>query len=55
MFQEGVKAIESKCHGLGLDFVKAVVRAHGGSVAASNRRVGGAILAFVSLQNDRSA
>jgi K+-sensing histidine kinase KdpD len=44
MFQEGVKAIESKCHGLGLAFVEAVVRAHGGSVAASNRRGGGAIL-----------
>jgi len=44
MFREGVKGVESKGHGLGLAFVEAVVRAHGGSVTASNRRGGGAIL-----------
>jgi signal transduction histidine kinase len=43
-FQERVKGVESKSHGLGLAFVEAVVCAHGGSVAASNRRGGGAIL-----------
>jgi len=44
MFGKRIKGVESKGHGLGLAFVEAVVRAHGGSVTASNRAGGGAIL-----------
>ena len=44
IFGQGVKGIGSKGHGLGLAFVEAVVRAHGGSVTASNRAGGGARL-----------
>ena len=44
MFEQRVKRRDSKGHGLGLVFVEAVVRAHGGSVAASNRPEGGALL-----------
>src|SRR5271156_1960855 len=46
MFEQSVKGRESKGHGLGLAFVEAVVRAHGGSVAASNRSGGGALLSI---------
>jgi signal transduction histidine kinase len=44
MFERGVKGRNSKGHGLGLTFVEAVARAHGGSVTASNRPEGGAQL-----------
>jgi signal transduction histidine kinase len=46
MFEQRVKGRDSKGHGLGLAFVKAVVRAHGGSVTASNRPEGGALLSI---------
>jgi signal transduction histidine kinase len=44
MFERRVKGINSNGHGLGLAFVEAVARAHGGTVTASNRREGGAKL-----------
>jgi len=46
MFEQRVKGRDSKGHGLGLAFVEAVVRAHGGSVTASNRPEGGAQLSI---------
>jgi signal transduction histidine kinase len=46
MFEQRVKGRDSKGHGLGLAFVEAVVRAHGGSVMASNRPEGGAVLSI---------
>jgi signal transduction histidine kinase len=42
IFEQGVKGSASRGHGLGLAFVSAVVRVHGGSVTAANRRQGGA-------------
>ncbi len=42
IFERRVKGRESMGHGLGLAFVDAVVRAHGGVVSASNRPTGGA-------------
>ena len=47
VFKQGVKGRDSKGHGLGLAFVEAVVRAHGGSVTASNRPEGGALLSII--------
>ena len=44
MFEQRVKGRDSKGRGLGLAFVEAVVRAHGGSVTASNLPQGGALL-----------
>ncbi len=44
MFEQRVKGRESSGHGLGLAFVEAVARAHGGTVSASNRVEGGARL-----------
>jgi signal transduction histidine kinase len=44
MFEQRAKSRGSSGHGLGLAFVEAVVRAHGGTVKASNRTVGGARL-----------
>jgi signal transduction histidine kinase len=42
LFEQRVKGRASRGHGLGLAFVEAVVRVHGGQVAASNRDGGGA-------------
>ena len=39
-----MKGRNSTGHGLGLAFVEAVVRAHGGTIEASNRYEGGARL-----------
>ncbi len=44
LFQRGVKGRNSTGHGLGLTFVEAVARAHGGTVTACNRSEGGAQL-----------
>ena len=44
LFERRIKGRESTGHGLGLAFVDAVARAHGGAVAASNRKQGGARL-----------
>jgi len=45
LFERRVKGKESNGHGLGLAFVDAVARAHGGSVTAQNRDGGGAQIA----------
>jgi signal transduction histidine kinase len=42
LFERRVKGRESNGHGLGLAFVDAVARAHGGTVTALNREQGGA-------------
>jgi len=44
LFERGVKGRTSRGHGLGLAFVEAVVRVHGGSVTATNLEEGGAQL-----------
>jgi signal transduction histidine kinase len=46
IFERHVKGPQSNGHGLGLAFVEAVVRTHGGSVEASQRTGGGARLAI---------
>jgi signal transduction histidine kinase len=46
MFEQWVKGRYSKGHGLGLAFVEAVVRAHGGSLTASNRPEGRVLLSI---------
>ena len=45
LFERRVKGRDSNGHGLGLAFVDAVARAHGGSVTASNREASGARIA----------
>jgi signal transduction histidine kinase len=45
-FERFVKGKNSPGHGLGLAFVDAVARAHGGSVKISNRTAGGAVITF---------
>jgi signal transduction histidine kinase len=44
LFEQRAKGRESRGHGLGLAFVEAVVRVHGGVVTASNGSAGGARL-----------
>lgn len=44
LFERRVKGKESLGHGLGLAFIEAVARAHGGSAVAANRMEGGARL-----------
>lgn len=46
VFDRRVKGSASQGHGLGLAFVEAVVRAHGGTVTAANRPEGGAALSL---------
>ena len=47
LFEKRVKGKGSKGYGLGLAFVEAVVRAHGGSVEAETREQGGARLSIM--------
>jgi signal transduction histidine kinase len=46
LFERNTKGRDSSGHGLGLAFVDAVVRAHGGTVIASNPPAGGARIAI---------
>ena len=46
LFERRVRGRESRGHGLGLAFVEAVIRVHGGGVAATNRDEGGARLSI---------
>ncbi len=54
MFERKVKGNGSNGHGLGLAFIEAVVRAHGGSAAAVNREGGGARVAIKLPQGANS-
>jgi signal transduction histidine kinase len=54
IFERRVKGRNSSGHGLGLAFVEAVVRAHGGTVEASNRKEGGARLTIMLPRAVRS-
>ncbi len=47
LFERRAKGRDSRGHGLGLAFVEAVVRVHGGSVSAANRPEGGARLSIL--------
>lgn len=61
MFERRVRGRQSNGHGLGLAFVDAVARAHGGTVTAANRDGGGARIVVTlplgpqSLQDDAPA
>lgn len=56
LFERRVKGRDSNGHGLGLAFVDAVVRAHGGAVAASNRETGGAqIMITIPLVSEKDS
>lgn len=46
LLERRVKGPDSTGHGLGLSFVDAVVRAHGGSIAVSNAKGGGALISI---------
>jgi signal transduction histidine kinase len=46
LFERGIKGRESRGHGLGLAFIEAVVRAHGGHIRATNRENGGASISI---------
>jgi len=52
LFERRVKGKDSNGHGLGLAFVDAVARAHGGAVAAGNRESGGARLVITLPLHD---
>jgi signal transduction histidine kinase len=54
LFEQRIKGRESRGHGLGLAFVEAVVRVHGGDVTATNRAEGGARLS-ISLPLQKTA
>jgi signal transduction histidine kinase len=47
LFERRIKGRESSGHGLGLAFVDAVARAHGGSISACNRAEGGARIEII--------
>ena len=56
VFERRVKGRDSNGHGLGLAFVDAVARAHGGTVTASNREGGGARIAVtIPLATEQSS
>ena len=54
LFEGRVKGPNSNGHGLGLAFVDAVVRAHGGTIEASNEQGGGARIAITLPLNVKS-
>jgi len=54
LFERRVKGPDSNGHGLGLAFVDAVVRAHGGTIEASNRHIEGARIAITLPLNVKS-
>jgi signal transduction histidine kinase len=54
LFQQRIRGRESRGHGLGLAFVQAVVRVHGGTVVAENRSEGGARLRVILPHNGSS-
>jgi signal transduction histidine kinase len=55
VFVRRVKGKQSSGHGLGLAFIDAVVRAHGGTITATNRESGGArvVILFPAKQAER--
>jgi signal transduction histidine kinase len=59
LFERRVKGKDSNGHGLGLAFIDAVTRAHGGTVTASNRKGGGASIVITlplgSIETSRSS